>query len=102
MGLTKTFLHPEEVNYLAVLFATLGNSTRLAILFYLKEHGPTTVSELTIAIPLAQATLSQHIKKLKKRHLIKGMQAGTRMYYSLHEDVWPILKDVLRGCGEDF
>ncbi|KIC92602.1 helix-turn-helix transcriptional regulator, partial [Flavihumibacter sp. ZG627] len=62
MGITKTEFYEDNVNYLASVFDILGHPARLTILFYLKEHGSATIGELTNAIPLAQSTISEHIK----------------------------------------
>jgi len=102
MGLTKSSIHNDELNYLAGLFATVGAPARLAIIFYLKENGSATVGELTNVIDLSQATLSEHIRLLKRRFFIKGTQTGTTIRYTLHEEVWPMFKDILRDCAEDF
>lgn len=101
MGLTKTEFYQEELNYLASILQVLGHPARLSIIYYLKQHVSATVGELAYAIPLAQSTISEHIKVLKKRVLIRGVQSGTSIRYSLHEQVWPVLKEVLRDCAED-
>jgi predicted transcriptional regulator len=44
-------------------------------------------------LPLAQATVSQHLKELKNAGLIKGNIEGTAICYCIDENTFGILKD---------
>jgi predicted transcriptional regulator len=51
--------------------------------------------DLVEELPLAQATVSQHLKGLKSVGLIKGETEGTSVCYCLNEPVWEEAREVL-------
>jgi DNA-binding transcriptional ArsR family regulator len=102
MGISKTELFEDNVNYLAKVFAMLGHPARLTILFYLRDNGYASVGVMAETIPLAQSTISEHISVMKSIALVRGQRVGTAMQYYLHEDVHSALKDMLRACSEEF
>lgn len=61
---TKRFLPPEE--RMAALMRALGHPARIAILKLLAERGAMPCFELVEELPLAQATISQHLRTLRE------------------------------------
>ena len=72
----------EEVE-LADLAKALGHPARLAILKILAERQSCICGEIVDVLPLAQATVSQHLKALKKAGVVKGTVEGPRSCYCL-------------------
>jgi ArsR family transcriptional regulator len=71
---------------LARLCKALGHPARLAILRYLKaRRGTCTCGDIVDQLPLAQSTVSQHLKVLKDAGLIQGEIAPPRVCYCLDE-----------------
>ena len=66
---------------LAVLAKALAHPARVAILRTLIERGECICGEIVEALPLAQATVSQHLKVLKEAGLIRGDVDGPRVCY---------------------
>jgi ArsR family transcriptional regulator, arsenate/arsenite/antimonite-responsive transcriptional repressor len=66
----------------------LAHPARIAILKQLAERSTCVCGELVEALPLAQATVSQHLKELKNTGLIKGELAGTKSCYCIDWDVF--------------
>jgi ArsR family transcriptional regulator len=58
------------------MLSALGNPARYKMLEILSTEPPCIVGDLVDALPLAQATVSQHLKVLKEAGLIYGEQAG--------------------------
>lgn len=83
MGLTKTQIFSAEQNELAQIAKVLGHPARLAILQHLVRVNTCICGDLVSEIGLAQPTISQHLKELKKVKLIKGTIEGTRLCYCL-------------------
>ena len=103
MGITKTDVHSENINVLATLFNVLGHPARISILFLLKERGYATVGEMTETIGgLAQATISDHLKELKKIPLIIGTPVGTSIQYRLHDAIWVEVKSIISLFANEF
>ncbi len=61
----------------------LGNEARLEIYTYLKEHKACMTNQLVEHLPLAQSTISQHLKVLKTSGLIIGSIDGTSTNYCI-------------------
>jgi ArsR family transcriptional regulator len=71
---------------LAVLAKALGHPARVAILRQLGESGACICGEIVSALPLAQATVSQHLKVLKDAGLVQGEIDGPRVCYCIHPE----------------
>lgn len=74
----------EEVK-LAELAKALGHPARIAILKVLAERKSCICGEIVDVLPLAQATVSQHLKALKKVDIVQGTIEGPRSCYCLNE-----------------
>lgn len=66
---------------LAVLAKALGHPSRVQILRLLLTHDGCYCGEIVDELPLAQATVSQHLKVLKDAGLIVGEIEGLRTSY---------------------
>lgn len=81
-------VHDEETEQLAVFAKALGHPTRLAILRYLENQSCCFTGDLVGVIPLAQSTISQHLKELKNAGLIQGEVDPPRIKYCVNKDNW--------------
>ena len=88
MGVTKSELFNDRKNRLAQMFKVLGHPARLAILQYIIDQNTCICNDLVEELGLAQATISQHLKELKKSGLIKGTIEGKSVCYCIDEVVW--------------
>ncbi|MDQ3290789.1 MAG: metalloregulator ArsR/SmtB family transcription factor [Bacteroidota bacterium] len=95
MGVTKTQNFTEAQNQLAMYAKAIAHPARVAILQYLLKQQTCICSNLVEELPLAQATISQHLKELKAVGLIKGEIEGTSVCYCINEPVWEQAKDML-------
>jgi DNA-binding transcriptional ArsR family regulator len=68
---------------LAETFKALGNPVRLKILRVLASRGTCICSEVVEDLPLAQSTVSQHLKVLKEAGLIVGNVEGASVCYCI-------------------
>jgi ArsR family transcriptional regulator, arsenate/arsenite/antimonite-responsive transcriptional repressor len=62
----------------------LGHPARIAILKTLAERQECICGEIVEVLPLAQSTVSQHLKELKNMGLIKGILDGPKSCYCIH------------------
>jgi DNA-binding transcriptional ArsR family regulator len=69
---------------LAVFAKALAHPARIAIMKKLAEKNVCICGELVDVIPLAQATVSQHLKELKKAGLIQGTIEGITSCYCIN------------------
>ena len=86
----------------AELFRALGNPARLRILREIAERKTCVTSELVDVLPLAQSTVSQHLKVLKEAGIVKGEVEGD-LCYCIDEGAMEWLSSVcgdIGGCGD--
>ncbi|WGH74937.1 metalloregulator ArsR/SmtB family transcription factor [Tenacibaculum tangerinum] len=95
MGLTKSEIFTEEQNQLASIAKVLGHPARIAILQYLFKLNSCVCGDLVTEIGLAQPTISQHLKELKKMDMIKGTIEGTSVCYCINPEKWKEIKTLL-------
>lgn len=68
---------------LADRLKALAHPARLAIVRLLAERDECVCGEIVDDLPLAQSTVSQHLKALKKAGLVQGTIEGRRTCYCL-------------------
>lgn len=83
MGKTRTDLFTVEQNDLADITRALSHPARIRILQYLAKQDSCVCGDLVAEIGLAQATISQHLKELKNKGLIKGTIEGASVCYCI-------------------
>ena len=82
----------------STMLKTLSHETRLLILCLLCE-GEKSVSDLEAILQLPQATVSQHLMRLRFDRWVKTRREGRQIYYSLANDE---LDGVISGLCEIF
>lgn len=85
MGATKTEHFNSKQNSIATLTKALGHPARIAIMEYLIKVGTCICGDIVSELPLAQPTISQHLKELKNAGLIKGDIEGNAVCYCVNE-----------------
>jgi len=95
MGLTKSEIFTEEQNEIAAIAKVLGHPARIAILEFLIKLESCVCGDLVKDIGLAQPTISQHLKELKKVGIIKGKIEGTSVCYCIDQVNWDKIKNTL-------
>ena len=85
MGATKTEHFTDYQNHIAILAKALGHPARVAIIEYLMRVETCICGDIVNELPLAQATVSQHLKELKNAGLIKGSIEGNTICYCIDE-----------------
>lgn len=95
MAVTKETLFTASRKRSAELMKALGHPARIAIIELLAERETCICGDITDELPLAQSTVSQHLKALKKSGLIKGEIDGVRTCYCLNREVIQELNELL-------
>ncbi len=95
MGATKTDHFTERQNQLATLAKAIAHPARIAILDYLIKVDSCICGDIVNELPLAQPTVSQHLKELKNAGLIKGDIEGNTICYCINEHTWMQFQDIL-------
>lgn len=71
---------------LAAMARALSHPARVAIVRHLAEAGTCICGQIVEVMPLAQATVSQHLKVLKEAGLVQGEVDGPRTCYCVAPD----------------
>ncbi|HTB53456.1 MAG TPA: metalloregulator ArsR/SmtB family transcription factor [Ferruginibacter sp.] len=87
MGATKTDHFTDKQNAIATLAKALGHPARIAIIDYLLKVDTCICGDIVNELPLAQPTVSQHLKELKNAGIIKGNIEGNAICYCIDEKV---------------
>ncbi|MCY1663012.1 MULTISPECIES: ArsR/SmtB family transcription factor [Chryseobacterium] len=91
MGATKTDFFTDEQNRIATIAKALGHPARIAIIEYLLKVNECICGDIVNELPLAQPTVSQHLKELKNAGLIKGNIEGNSICYCIDENAFEVL-----------
>ena len=75
-----------EEERLIEMFKALGNAHRFQIMKFLVTHPGCITGDIVDYLPLAQATVSQHLKVLRDAGWIAGTVEGPAVSYCLHEE----------------
>jgi ArsR family transcriptional regulator, arsenate/arsenite/antimonite-responsive transcriptional repressor len=84
MAINKKAAFGEDDILLADFMKALSHPARVAILKVLAEHDTCICGEIVEELPLAQATVSQHLKELKNMGLVKGEIDGVKSCYCIN------------------
>jgi ArsR family transcriptional regulator len=85
MGATKSHHFSDKQNTIAIMIKALGHPARIAIIEYLVKVNACICGDIVNELPLAQPTISQHLKELKNAGLIKGNIEGNAICYCIDE-----------------
>ncbi|MCB0556128.1 MAG: winged helix-turn-helix transcriptional regulator [Phaeodactylibacter sp.] len=97
MGATKSEGFTTQQLELAKIARALAHPARIAILQYLAQVNACIGGEIVDALPLAQPTISRHLKELKEVGLIKGEIEGVRVNYCIDRQRWLEVQALLGG-----
>jgi len=87
----------EADEELAALAKAIGHPARVQILRLLVRRTACVCGDIVDEIPLAQSTVSQHLKVLKEAGLIRGEVDGPRVCYCIEPRALRRLKVLVAG-----
>lgn len=94
--LTTPRLPADEAKQISVLFKALGHPHRVQLMNLLaRQSVPVCVYDITIAMDLAQSTVSHHLKQLVSAGLLRREQRGIWAYYSVDREATEHLSVVI-------
>ena len=100
MGASKTAHFSDRQNELALKMKALGHPARIAIIEYLIRVNACICGDIVNEVPLAQPTISQHLKELKTAGLIKGTVEGNAICYCIDETAIEALQQYFLHISE--
>lgn len=85
-NITSVTIDDPATQRSATIARALGHPARIAILKILANRNTCFCGDITEVLPLAQSTVSQHLKALKSAGLITGEVEGVRTCYCLNPE----------------
>ncbi len=75
---------------LARFAKALGHPTRVLIMNYLAGLNQCNFGDIHAELPIAKATVSQHLKELREAGLIQGSIEPPKVKYCINKENWAI------------
>ncbi len=92
----QTAMAEKENQRLAMLFKTMGDPTRLRIIWAL-EHGEMCVCDLAVFLGVSESAVSHQLRQLRQLHLVSRRREGPVLYYILDNKLVSKVIRLLRG-----
>lgn len=102
MPVSKKEAFSPKDQKLAALAKALSHPARIAILRSLARKGTCVCGEIVEVLPLAQSTVSQHLKELKEAGLIQGEVEGPKSCYCIDWKNLQAAHEALTGLFTDW
>lgn len=90
----------EDWETFASLCKALGHPARIKIVQHLQKEIACICGRIVEVLPLAQSTVSQHLKHLKAAGLVVGEVDGPRICYCLDPEVLKKFRQLAYTLGE--
>jgi len=101
--MNKKISYSEETAQLARFAKALGHPIRIIILKHLSNQSCCFTGDLVDVLPLAQSTISQHLKELKNAGLIQGEVNPPKVRYCIDQTNWKRAQELFNTLfQEDF
>ncbi len=84
----------NDVEQIARFAKALGHPMRIAILEFLLKQESCFFGEIHEVLPIAKATVSQHLKELKDAGLIQGEIEPPKVRYCINKQNWAIAQQL--------
>ena len=101
MAITKSDQFTDQAAALARYAKALSHPARIAILETLAKRNSCICGEIVEVLPLAQSTVSQHLKELKEAGLITGEIDGLTSCYCLNPSAIAEFEKLFGGLAKN-
>lgn len=99
----KTKQYTEKQEQLARFAKAMGHPARIAILSFLAKQDSCYFGDIHEELPIAKATVSQHLKELKDAGLIQGEIEAPKVRYCINRENWEFARllfvEFLNDCA---
>jgi DNA-binding HxlR family transcriptional regulator len=94
MAYTLSSDYKEDEILLARIAKAMGHPARIAILKYLSSLDTCCFGDINKELPIAKATVSQHLSELKDAGLIQGTIEPPKVNYCIDKENWGKAKNL--------
>ena len=89
--------YTDEQGKLARFAKAMGHPARIAILQFLASQESCFFGDIHEELPIAKATVSQHLKELKEAGLIQGETEAPKVKYCINRENWEVARSMFAG-----
>lgn len=93
-GIMKTKQYTKEQEQIARFAKAMGHPARMAILNFLAKQDSCFFGDIHEELPIAKATVSQHLKELKEAGLIQGEIETPKVRYCINRYNWELARNL--------
>jgi DNA-binding transcriptional ArsR family regulator len=86
----------------AVLFATLGDETRLRLVMTLASGEPRSIAELTAGSKLTRQAITKHLRVLERARIVHGIRVGRESLFALDPAPMNELREYLNRVSQQW
>ena len=97
MAFSKNHLYPKKTQIVSEFSKAFAHSARIMIIEHLTLYGPCSVEELMKHHPLSQPAMSNHLEKLRKKHLVMYKEEHPRIIYWVDSRTIKLVKKYWRS-----
>lgn len=97
MAISKKNIFNKKDQKIADYAKALSHPARVAIVKFLAKKNACICGEIVDELPLAQSTVSQHLRELKRANIIKGEIEGPKVCYCLNSEAINELFEIFNG-----
>lgn len=94
--------YTEQEEQIARFAKAMGHPARMAILHFLASQESCFFGDIHEVLPIAKATVSQHLKELKESGLIQGEIETPKVRYCINRKNWEVARRLFNGFFGDF
>ena len=94
--------YTEQEERLARFAKAMGHPARVAILKFLASQECCFFGDIHDVLPIAKATVSQHLSELKDAGLIQGEIFPPKVKYCINPENWALAKEMLNEFMDIF
>ncbi|NGX83084.1 metalloregulator ArsR/SmtB family transcription factor [Aequorivita sp. KMM 9714] len=92
MGISKTHIHSQVDNDLALIAKVFAHPARIAIINYIASSKGCLCKDIANHIQLSQPTTTQHLQVIRRVGVLDYDFVGATMYYRLNKTVFAKMK----------
>mgnify|MGYP002558155619 CR=1 FL=1 len=89
--------YSAEQEQIARFAKAMGHPARIAILQFLAKQTTCYFGDIHEELPIAKATVSQHLKELKDAGLIQGEVEAPKVKYCINRENWKLASRLFGG-----
>lgn len=86
----------------ALLFAAMGDATRLTLVAQLSAGQPRSIAQLTTGSRLTRQAITKHLRVLERAGIVRGVRCGRESLFELAPQPFAAMQDYLGHVSQQW